>query len=760
MATAGISERLRARLALAGLALAAGLPIAPAAASVPESARAEAAPDEGDPRVVATLLVDVARAAPGEPFRVGVRFELDRGWHLYWSNPGRSGLPTQLDFEIADAEVGPLQWPAPEVFREDARITTYGYSDEVVLFARAALARGATGTRQVVARGDFLVCEVRCIPGRFELARPLEVADAAEPAEADTVERFDLAASQLPVAPESLGLELDALYSQDAVRPGDRFRAAIAVLPCAGDRAGEPGCDAWRPGTRRVAESFAPALISGMEIETTGSRPHPFSKGFLVTLAGRATRDAPEGDGRLRGVLLLRGPGGRHAIAVDLPLPRAGAGAPVRALDNPWLAPLASVETELPWLEAVLLALLGGLVLNLMPCVLPVLAIKLFSVAELAHRSRRELALHGVAYTLGVLAAMAALAAVVAGLREAGTAVGWGFQFQEPRFVLAISAVLVLFAANLFGVFEITPDVSALAQAPDATSGLRRSALEGGLAVVVATPCSAPFLGTAIGFAFASDTPVIFAILLCVGLGLALPYLLVTCVPGWARFVPRPGAWMLRLRALLGIALLATVAWLLWVLGRVAGTESLTVALAFLVGVGAAAWLLGRLQTAWRDRTARGAAFVPLAVLALALVWLPLERSEAGPGEVAADADGFEARTFDPAAIERELAAGRAVFVYFTADWCLTCKLNERAVLADERVRDAFDRAGVVRFRADWTRRDESIRAELARFGRAGVPMYLLYPAGRRDHPQVLPELLTVDLLLEAVDQAGKPGEV
>jgi thiol:disulfide interchange protein DsbD len=349
---------------------------------------------------------------------------------------------------------------------------------------------------------------------------------------------------------------------------------------------------------------------------------------------------------------------------------------------------------------------------------------------------------------------MAVLAATVVGLRAGGTAVGWGFQFQEPLFVAAISAVLLVFALNLFGVFEIYVDATRLSQVGQTGSGPRRSFFEGLLAVAVATPCSAPFLGTAVGFAFASSASVILAIFLAVGLGLASPYLLVTWVPGWAKLIPRAGPWMIRLRQALAFLLLGTIVWLLWVIGRSVGIEGMTGLLAFLVAVAFATWIFGALQAAQRTRAALGAA---LGVGGLAVAWLlalPLEARETR-APAAGAAESLAWRAFDPAEIRAQLGEGRPVFVYFTADWCLTCKVNERMVLSDARVEAELARLDVAIFKADWTRRDETIRTELARFGRAGVPMYLVYSPEAPTRAELLPELLTVDLLVDALREAA-----
>jgi thiol:disulfide interchange protein DsbD len=349
---------------------------------------------------------------------------------------------------------------------------------------------------------------------------------------------------------------------------------------------------------------------------------------------------------------------------------------------------------------------------------------------------------------------MALLAALVVALRSAGTAVGWGFQFQEPLFVAAVASVLVVFAINLFGVFEIGVDTGRLAAVGAQAAGSRRSFFDGLLAVVLATPCSAPFLGTAVGFAFAGQGPVIFAVFLAIGVGLALPFCLVAAHPALVRWLPRSGPWMLQLRAGLGFALLATVVWLLWIIGRSAGADAMASLLAWLIALGFATWMFAALRGGSRVALHAGAALAIALLLATGMGVVKAERAQA---PVPPDASG-SARPYRAAAVAQEQRAGRPVFVYFTADWCLTCKVNERVVLADAEVREALARAGFAVFEADWTRRDESIRAELARFGRSGVPLYLLYPADADAPPILLPELLTKGRFLEALRNAAPDG--
>jgi thiol:disulfide interchange protein DsbD len=401
-------------------------------------------------------------------------------------------------------------------------------------------------------------------------------------------------------------------------------------------------------------------------------------------------------------------------------------------------------------LSALALALLGGLVLNAMPCVLPVLAMKLISLAELSRHSRSEMLRHAAAYSAGALATMMLLAVVVVALRSAGLAVGWGFQFQEPAFLIGLCVLLVGFAANLLGAFEFSVHFGRVGEFGTQATGVRRSFFDGLLVVLLGTPCSAPFLGTAVGFAAASSTPVVFAVFAAIGLGLTAPHWVVAVVPAATKWIPRGGAWMAHLRTALGFGLLATVVWLLAILARSVSADALVAALTLLVAVAAFARLFGLFQEAGRSRGGLVLAFT-LTVVALVLLRpaadFSVTRAESAPEQPPA---------FDAAGVRAELEDGRAVFVYFTADWCITCKVNERVVLSRDRVRDAIEELDVAVFRADWTRRDESIRAELAKHGRAGVPFYLVYRPGAPDDPQPLPELLTVNLVVDALRDAAR----
>lgn len=746
---------------LLGLFLAGATKAAP---HVPDSAIGSGGLSMDGAVVEARLLINAQNVMPGEMVEAGVFFEIEDDWHMYWRNPGDSGLPTKLKWTVVGADVGPLRWPAPNAFKEaDGALTTHAYGESVFL-QNDLLITGSVGSRlDLSVRVDFLVCKEICIPGSVSLQHSIPVVERSSGPTDETRSLFARWNARVPVAPAELGLSVDELYSQEAIRPGDEFKAAIALV-CDAEEGGASACQGLRPYQGQLEDRFIPDDIPSIDLDVTGSRRHPFADGVLITLSGEASEDDPAEEERLHGVARVENSRGEVLLVnIDLPLPRAKVGAEVVAIENPWLEPEpeeALAGTVQLW-QAFLLALLGGLILNLMPCVLPILAIKVFGIAERAHSERSDLLKNGAAYTLGILVAMGALASVVIALRAAGTSVGWGFQFQEPLFVASICALLLAFALNLFGLFEVGVPGARWTQAGAGgqDSGLRASFFEGLLAVLLATPCSAPFLGTAVGFAFASPAPVILAIFLAIGLGLAAPFVAITLVPGWARLLPRSGAWMLQLRGVLGFALLATLIWLLWIVGQQVGTDGMTLLLVFLLSLGMGLWIYGTRQRASEGGRAPRTAVILLALTIAALVWLPLSPLPAPttlPGEGISPG---EAARFDPADVAREVAAGRPAFVYFTADWCLTCKLNERAVLNNERIQQALKEHDSAIFKADWTLRDETIRTELARFGRAGVPLYLLYDPARPGRPRVLPELLSVDLVLDALAELGEPED-
>ncbi|MGZ6034431.1 MAG: protein-disulfide reductase DsbD family protein [Myxococcaceae bacterium] len=672
---------------------------------------------EGKPRVRATLVSDVTQVDPGGELRLGVQLEMARGWHVYWKNPGEAGLPSGVVWDAPRVAVGPLVWPAPEVHRSaDATITSYGYAGAVVLFALARAQHDVQPPLTVVATVEVLVCEVQCIPARLELTRVLGVGPRLVDAAGAAL--LDAAAARVPRAPSAAGLRVSVRRTTSFV-PGQPFEGELTVERADGS-----------PEPLAASDAFIPEQLPGIA-SVRGISDGP----GRLSIWGKAAADAPSAPPRVAGVVTLASGG---ALEVSAPFELPAGVAPRPAAMKP---PAPARAPGLAWV--LLLAFLGGVLLNAMPCVFPVLALKAYGFARTVHADHGSVRAHALAYTGGILASLFLLAAAVLGLRAAGHAVGWGFQFQEPLFVAVLAAVVLVFALNLLGVFEVTPPshgTGSLVAAVDHTHGPLRSAGEGVLAVVLATPCSAPLLGTAVGFAFAASAPVVLAVFLAVGLGLAAPFCALVLVPGLRTRLPRPGAWMERAKQLLGFALLGTAVWLSGILGALAGVDGVVRLLAFLLVVGLAAWAWG----AWR----RG----PVLVAGLALVLATgVVGLRFGSGQ--APAAGRDA--WSDEAVARALAQGRPVLVDFTAEWCLSCKFNERTVLASEPVQSALARTRTQLLVADWTRRDADIARRLAAHGRAGVPMYLVYTPAHPDRPEVLPELLTTELVVGALERAA-----
>ncbi len=402
-------------------------------------------------------------------------------------------------------------------------------------------------------------------------------------------------------------------------------------------------------------------------------------------------------------------------------------------------------------------AFIGGLILNLMPCVFPVLALKAFGFIRTAGEEKSKRLLHVGAYTLGIVGTMVAFAIVIIAIKSFGGVVGWGFQFQHPPFIIFMCALLFLFALNLLGAFEISmPGIQTGVQEEDSLGG---SVFEGFLAVVLATPCSAPFLGGAMGYALSQGILEIIVIFVALGLGLAAPFAALAMIPGLAEKLPRPGNWMLRLKELLSFALLGTMVWMIWVLGRATGTSTVIQTLILLLGLGLIAWAFGHWQKGSFGFKGFGSTLlVALAVVILGQDQIPPEApkvAQAATGTAPAAKDGITWVPFSPDAVQAKLQLGQPVFVDFTADWCITCKVNERTIIETEEVMSVMKKLNVATFKGDYTKPDDLITAALKEYGKGGVPMYLVYSPKNPKRAEVLPEVFTKTLLNEALQRAA-----
>ncbi|MDP1650246.1 MAG: protein-disulfide reductase DsbD family protein [Rubrivivax sp.] len=668
------------------------------------------------PQVRAELVAHAPQGvAAGQPLWLGLKIEHQPHWHTYWKNPGDSGLPTTLEWTLpAGVSAGDIEWPTPGKL-PIGPLMNYGYEGTLLLPVAVTVPPDFNADKlSVKLNASWLVCKDICIPedGEFVLELPARAATAGHGA---------LFAAARAALPQPL--------------PGARATAAVEdgalVVRVAGLPTGWQGRSlTFFPETTGVIDNAAQPPSTWQDGEWSARVPLDPQRS-AAPQALPAVLTAP---GQPAGLLVQ--------VAVTTPWP-AVAAAPT-ALTAPAAATTALVAAApatppIGLALALVFALVGGALLNLMPCVFPVLSLKVLGFA--AHGDdRRALLAGGLAYTAGVVLSFVALAALLLALRAGGEQLGWGFQLQSPVVVATLAALFTLIGLNLAGVFEFGSVLPSSLAAVRAQHPMVDSLLTGVLAVAVASPCTAPFMGASLGLAMTLPAAQALAVFATLGLGMALPYLAASVSPALARLLPRPGAWMAHFRTLMAFPMFATVVWLVWVLGQQVGIDGVAAVLALLLALAFVAWALGSPTLGPRARGGFGAA--SLVLMAAALFWaLPALRQEAA-ARVPGAGEAWQAWSVERVA--QAQAAGQPVFVDFTAAWCVTCQFNKRTTLARPEVQAAFADRRVLLLRADWTRRDAAITAELARLGRNGVPVYALYAPGRA-WPQLLSEILSVD---------------
>jgi thiol:disulfide interchange protein len=666
--------------------------------------------------VTASLVAETRSIVPGRPFQVALRQQIQPGWHTYWSNPGDSGLPTTIEWTLPqDFKASPIAWPIPKRIAYGP-VVDYGYENELLLPVTIEVPSNVAPGSTVVlsAHASWLVCSDTCIPEDTELSLSAPVAAQAEP-DAYWTERFASNRTHLP---------LPNPFTTTATMADGKIMLQIG----AGD-ASRLRDLMFFPAETGVIDDDAPQTTS------------PGPDGLTLTLPADRTKPPPA---VLKGLLVFHDTAAQaeaepQAITIATPLSPAGANA----------------DGGLGFVWAAVLAFAGGILLNLMPCVLPVLSIKAFGLVEHARSAPREVRLQGVAYGAGVLVSFAVIAAALIGFRAAGAQIGWGFQLQSPMFVAAMIYVLFAVGLNLSGVLSFGERMAGVAGQLGSRERYSGSFLTGALATLIATPCTAPFMAAALGYAITQPWYRSLAIFESVGLGLAFPYLAIAFSPQLRRFLPKPGIWMLRLKEFLAFPVYGTAVWLSFVLAQEAGELAATAALAGLVLIAFAAWLHGAVRLSERPWRRWGLGLSALSGIgALALLYLTDTDRPSGAAQSPEQA-GLAWLPFNTGKIEELQAQGRPVFVDVTADWCITCKLNERIALADRAVLKAFADNGVVALRADWTRQDPGITRMLEANDRAGVPLYLFYPKpapdGARHRVTVLPQILTAETILHEI---------
>jgi thiol:disulfide interchange protein/DsbC/DsbD-like thiol-disulfide interchange protein len=691
----------------------------------------------------AKLIVSAESARPGETVMAGIRLTMAPGWHTYWRNAGDSGSPTTITWSLPQGiTAGDVQWPVPEKLAE-SDLTTYIYTQEVVLLVPLNLATNLRpGRVELQARVAWLECEKLCVQGTAEVKANLAIGDATKPSAnagfiASWQERMPKRDTRLlpratwdqPPTGDTRPVILEAAFASPPARwdffpyASDKYevQAPTDVLPADG------GVARLRKGVKKMGDGW-PAQLPGVLVvfgetggKTTGYEISP----EVATLDGKSA---------------------------------VNKGQPTAAGNAPGIGQF-SLFTMLVY------AFLGGLILNVMPCVLPVIALKILGFVRESQAAPGKVRKLGLFYAMGVLVSFLALALLVLAVKAAGHDAGWGMQFGNPEFLVVLTILVTLVALNLFGVFEVNPGGKVLGTAAElaSKSGAAGAFFNGVLATVLATPCTAPYLGTALGFAFAQSPAVIILMLMTVGVGLATPYVILSCQPAWLKFLPKPGVWMERFKIAMGFPMLATAMWLFSLtLVHYGGQRVLWLGL-FLVVVGLAAWIYGEFvqRGGRRKGLAVGIVLVLLASgygygLEGQLRWrTPMSQTEVA-GSLKESPEGIEWRGWSPEAVAQARAEGRPVLVDFTANWCLVCQVNKKVSLEIAEVRAKLKEIRAVALLGDYSTSPPRITAELKRFGRAGVPLVLVYPKEADRPPIVLPEILTPQRVLKALaDAAG-----
>ncbi len=676
--------------------------------------------------VEAELVSPVRTVAPGQRFTVALKQKIIPGWHTYWRNPGDAGQATSLTWTLpAGWSASDILWPAPERF-VSGPLMNYVFSDEVYLPVQVQVPADARkGRVELKATADWLVCKDVCVPEQAKLTLTINVGVAGTSAPADTPDAAAINAT-VAAAPRPAGLKAGFSY----VAKGEQIKLVVSGAALGGQ---DPSKAYFFPYDGTVIDHVKP--------QTSAKT----AAGLTLTLpAGYAfTHNKPPA--KLEGVIAF---GGGKAFEISATPTKKGevvAGGPAPADDGGF--------GGLP--GALAFAFVGGLILNLMPCVFPVLSIKAAALARHVEHPAKAAA-EGLVFLAGCIFTFVALAGALILAQQAGQAVGWGFQLQSPVVVAALTLLMLAIGLNLSGVFELGLSVQGAGQGLASKGGLIGAFFTGVLAVVVAAPCTAPFMAGAIGWAFTQPPLAALSVFVALGAGLAAPFVIVSFIPGVFKRLPKPGAWMEGLKKFLAFPMYGAAAWLAWVFVQQSGANGLALLFAAAVFTAFATWLFGVSQRASKPLWPRLGALAGLAaaiplVLVGAAMTAQAGTSTAGPSPVS----GVASEAWSPAKVETLRASGRPVFVDFTAAWCVTCQVNERTALATGGVAEAFKRTNAAYLKADWTNRNGEIADQLKALGRAGVPLYLVYDA-KGGEPQILPQILTEGGVVSALETAAK----
>ena len=698
------------------------------------------------------LVADRDSVRAGEPFKIGLKIRHDPHWHTYWRNPGDSGLPTIFELKMPEGfKAGPIQWPAPGRIKVGP-LTNFGYEGEILLPVLVnPPAEPGSGPLNFSTQAQWLVCKDVCIPGEAALNLTLPVARSAAPRPSGWSSLFESMAARTP--------------DRQMVLKGDLSSASGKAVLLLTD-------ESFKPGTSVEFYPYAEGLIrnSAAQPLTVGQLADGQGGPGTATVLSVVLEDAVDQD-KLQSAGFFSAPAGilvRDSKAVEVTIqasPFAAGWKPETVVATAGDTTLAAQSSQLGLGVAMLFAAVGGLILNLMPCVFPVVGLKVLGFVGSDGTSARgaQALRHALAFSAGVIVSFWILAGLLLLVRSSGQALGWGFQLQSPAFVLAMALLFMVIGLNLSGLFEFGLTLTRLGSSGPTQNSLALNFSAGVLAVLVATPCTAPFMGSALGYTLSQPAMPTLAVFTAMALGMCVPYLLLGAFPGWLRWLPKPGRWMESLKQFLAFPMYAASLWLAWVLAQQAGIDAILSFGVAAIALALAAWIYGRFLQ--RSNPAGMFAWFGLVGSLAIAVWAAAQISESRssvsaslgtPIEGVASSPKSEApgvwSAWSEQAVERAIGQGKPVFVDFTASWCVSCQVNKKLVLERSAVIQSMQSHQVVMLRADWTQRNPQISAALARFGRNGVPLYVLYdPSGKS--PKLLPELLTQSIVLDALAQ-------
>jgi len=682
--------------------------------------------------VDAELVAEMTGIAPGQDTWVALRLDHMENWHTYWKNPGDAGRATEITWTLPEGvTAGDIVWPTPKRIELPADLVDFGYENEIFLLVPLSIPASYQGeSLDITANAQWLECEDICIPGGAVVSLSLPVMDATQitPNE-QWVEAFSLTRASIPTS----NVSFDSTFSISEGNLNILVQATEAVFADASEIS-------FIPGEHRVFNYVSPQEIT-----------YQLSSLQLTQEHHPRLSAAPE---EITGLLLVTDESGQQ-ISFEIAATPDG----ISASDLGGLLAAnaegitnATAVSEMNLLLVFAFALLGGLILNLMPCVFPVLSLKVLSLASNSKSSQQEKRLHGLAYTAGVIVAFLILASVLLSLQAGGALIGWGFHLQSPWFISLLIFLFFIMGLSMSGVVEFGTSIMGVGTELQDKEGYTGSFFTGILASVVASPCTAPFMGAALGFAFTQTASIALTVFVALGLGMALPFLLVSFNPTLSKLLPHPGKWMLTFKQILAFPLYATAVWLLWVLGNQTGTDGMALVIACCVLLAAAAWLYQRrhdIQSAfWRYANA----LIILLCLAVTIgvVRSPLLETQTIASGISEDA-AYEA--YSDARLAELRSNGQPVFVNMTASWCITCLVNEKVALNSEAVITALAENNITYLKGDWTNNDPEITEVLRRYETSGVPLYLMYPSNPSLPAEVLPQILTTGVVLDAIER-------